>query len=163
MPPPPRNRPNPLLRSPPPPGNKMAEAALPGVSVPSPSVLAQNNKVATYTYLTRAGREQVLYTGDQEWANITLLLETAGPVAVSTSANLRPVLSGKGILLPTGQPMPFTVSRGNRLYIAAEGINRVKVVIEQPAYGAEILGGIVRGFGAITTVIQGAAALFRRA
>jgi hypothetical protein len=137
----------PLVRTSPliPPGNKAAQNAMPAAPrVVSPQI-TNSVKQDIYTYLTDSSDEQTLYTGDQEWTTLTLTLETAGPVAVSTRQGIRPVLSGKGILLPTGVPMTFQLSKGNKLYIAATGVNRVKVMVEQTAWAQQILGAVIGG------------------
>ena len=56
-----------------------------------------------------------------------LTLENAGPVAVGTMSAITPVLSGKGELLETDVPRTFYIAKGTRLYIAATGVNRVKL------------------------------------
>lgn len=85
-----------------------------------------------YTFFTFAdGVTVALYRADRLWVRVTLTLETAGPVAVGFDSNLLPVLSGKGILLQTGEPRTFTVAKGNKqLYIASTSVNRVNVTVE---------------------------------
>ena len=92
----------------------------------------------------------MLYNGDRMWARVILTLETAGPVAVGQSSQLQPVLSGKGQLLETGVPTPFTIAKGNRLYIAATGVNRVKVVVEPFPWLEQLTGllNVIMGSGA---------------
>lgn len=91
------------------------------------------SKVATY--FTRAPRPgeptDILYNGDRQWLKLTLVLQTAGPVAVGTSSKIVPVLSGQGVLLNTGVPFTLIVAKGTRVYIAATGVNRV-LVQEEP-------------------------------
>lgn len=82
------------------------------------------------TYITNAGQSQILYNGDRVWARLTLVLETAGPVAVGDFSNLQPVLSGNGILLTTGVPITLDVAKGNKIYVAATGVNRIKVLVQ---------------------------------
>lgn len=73
---------------------------------------------------------QIIYNGDRLWARITLTLETAGPVAVGQNQQLTPVLSGKGQLLQTNVPTVFNVGKGNKIYVAATTVNRIKVCVE---------------------------------
>lgn len=86
------------------------------------------------TYFTKAqqvGQDvPILYNGDRTWVQLTLILQTAGPVAVGTSSNIVPVLSGKGVLLTTNVPFQITIAKGSRLYIASTGVNRVLVLLE---------------------------------
>lgn len=108
---------------------------LPGTSAPITGTADPGGRVDRQsdisTYFTRIGsvngQTPTLYNGDRLWCNVTLLLETAGPVAVGTRADLFPVLSGKGMLLDTGVPATFTIGKGTRLYIASDSVNRVKV------------------------------------
>lgn len=100
-----------------------------------------------FTYITPVGinigqNTPVLYNGDRLWADVVLELETAGPVAVGTRADIAPILSGKGQLLQTGVPLRFRIAKGTRLYILATAINRVKVTIEPIPWAEEILAAI---------------------
>ena len=98
------------------------------------------------------GESKLLYTAE-EWMRIELVLETAGPVAVSTRQDVAPVLSGKGVLLaPSGEPLNFTLPRGDRLFIAAEAINRVKVIIEPIPWLEKILMRMESGFSGLKGV-----------
>ncbi len=119
----------------------------PGASSTTPSSSGPgDNRTQAYTYFTRAPKpgEQpaVLYNGDRLWVRVKLMLETAGPVVVGQSASLLPINSGKGILLPTNQQIEIVISKGSRLYIAASGVNRVKVVIEPIPWLEQITGSI---------------------
>lgn len=83
-----------------------------------------------YTRITKpSNKSELLYSADN-WVRMRLLLETAGPVAVSTRQDIVPVLSGKGILLQTGEYVEFTIPRGDRVYIASNTVNRVQVFVE---------------------------------
>jgi hypothetical protein len=86
-----------------------------------------------YTYFTAPGETRLLYSAPT-WVHCRLTLENAGPVSVGTSQVLTPVLSGRGILLLTGVEVEFTLSKGGRLFIAAEAINRVKFIVEPFAW-----------------------------
>lgn len=99
------------------------------------------------TYFTKAGRTEIIYNGDRQWARITLTLETAGPVSVGNAQQLTPVLSGKGILLQTNVPVAFTIAKGTRLYIAATGVNRVKRMVEPVPWLEQITGLLTGIFG----------------
>lgn len=120
--------------------------AIPREDVPSPDQRVQNHRAEIYTYFTKPGATRRLYTGDRPWAIVTLTLETAGPVAVSTKQTITPVLSGKGGLLRTGERTSFTLARGDSLWIAATAVNRVTVAVTEESWQEQILGGIVRGF-----------------
>lgn len=110
---------------------KLGDRAKAQVAPPSTEVGKGDNRTQIYTYFTKpTGQSEQLYSGDRMWARVTLTLETAGPVAVGNMSAISPVLSGKGALLETGEPTPFDIARGTKLYIAADALNRVKVVIQ---------------------------------
>jgi hypothetical protein len=82
-----------------------------------------------YTFFTVAGKQQLLYSADK-WTKVSLLLENAGPVDISTSESVLPVLSGRGASLLPNIERSFTLSPGDRLTIASTTVNRVQVFIE---------------------------------
>lgn len=119
------------------------------VQAPSSTIAGAELTTEVYTYFAKPaleGQLPVLYNGDRQYAQVTLTLETAGPVAVSTKQQILPVLSGKGELLETGLPMVFWLSKGNRLWVAATSINRIKVTV-QPFPWLEQFAGLL---GAMT-------------
>jgi hypothetical protein len=128
---------------------------------PSDSPGTSEDRIKIYTYFTKVptlGQQtELLYTGDRMWAKITLTLETAGPVAVGDSADITPVLSGKGQLLETDVPMAFDVAKSNRLYIAATSINRIKVEIAPYPWLETITGLIGSTLNAIRGTVTAAA------
>ncbi len=111
-------------------------------------------KTDIYTYFTvPTGITELLYSAES-WMRVELVLETAGPVAVSTRDSVTPVLSGKGILLePDGEPIEFIMPKGNRLFIAAESFNRVKVIIEPIPWLEQILFQVEEGFGGLKGIM----------
>jgi hypothetical protein len=113
-------------------------------------------QVSTYfTKIPQPGQQpEILYNGDRQWANVTMTLETAGPVAVGQSQQLSPVLSGKGVLLETDVPFTLTIAKGTRLYILSTSINRVKLVIEPFAWLETITGLIGTLIGAVSSAPQ---------
>lgn len=110
------------------------------VQAPAVTTGGAQNRLEMSTYLTVAGGTKVLYNGDRMWAKVTLTLRTAGPVAVGQNAQLTPVLSGKGQLLQTGVPTEFQVAKGNKLYVAATGVNPISVLIEAQPWLETITG-----------------------
>jgi hypothetical protein len=92
------------------------------------------------TYFTKATETQIIYNGDRQWARVTLMLETAGPVAIGTSQNIAPALSGKGQLLTTNVPQTFTVAKGSRLFVVSTGVNRVRRTVEAVPWLEQITG-----------------------
>jgi len=96
-----------------------------------------------FTQVPKPGEDTpIVYNGDRLWAKVTLTLETAGPVVVGNQSSLAPVLSGKGQLLETDEPVVFYIAKGTRLYILSTGINRVKRVIE-PVPWLETITGLL--------------------
>lgn len=116
-------------------------------TAPKPQEEQGRAEVRTYvqTYFTKIAETQILYNGDRQWAKITLTLETAGPVAVGTAQKISPVLSGKGILLATNEPITITVAKGTRLYVVSTSVNRVKVMVEALPW-LEQITGLLRNF-----------------
>lgn len=123
-------------------------------AVPATSTGQAETKTFVDTFFTKVPvvgeRPSIVYNGDRMWAKVTLILETAGPVAVGNMADLTPVLSGKGQLLETDVPTIFYIAKGTVLYIAAAGINRVKRILE-PVPWLETITGLV------TSIAGGAA------
>ncbi len=111
---------------------KPSQAGLPvqpytGEPVPVPN---SSRKTAMYTYFTQGGQGTAQLATFQDYTRVRLTLEDAGPVAVGTQANLVPVEGGAGILLPTDIEKTFIMGPGEILYVAANGKNRVAVVLE---------------------------------
>ena len=123
---------------------------------------AGENRIQISTYFTKVPVDgqppDVLYSGDRNWTRVRVMLETAGPVAVGQFSNLFPVLSGRGQLLTTGVPVTFDIAKGNKLYIAAQSVNRVKVTIEPYPWLEMItglLGSLVAAVRGTTTALAG--------
>lgn len=115
------------------------------VQAPSPTVAGAELKTEIYTFFARPapdGQLAIIYNGDRQYAQVILTLETAGPVAVSTKQQILPVLSGKGELLETGEPLSFYITKGNRIWVATSSINRIKVTV-QPLPWLEQLTGLL--------------------
>ena len=129
------------------PNRNVASAGAP----PSPVLSAGEKRSQITTYFTKPVQIGVpipiLYNGERMWTRVILTLETAGPVAVGNASNITPVLSGKGQLLQTGEPMPFTIAKGTRLYIASTSVNRVKVVIEPVPWLEQVVGLLMQMVG----------------
>lgn len=82
-----------------------------------------------WTIFTKPGGTHVL-AAPTSWSRVRITLTTAGPVVVGNKATLDPVVSGRGILVPTNEPLEFALSGGSRLYYAADAVNRISVVVE---------------------------------
>lgn len=126
--------------------NKFAPPAL-------PTVKATSTKTRINTYFSVPGETKLLYSAEG-WIRIRLTLEDAGPVAVGTDQNLLPVLSGRGRLLPTNEEFHFTLSKGDRVYIAAEAINRVAFTVEPIPYLESIEKILTKIEGAFNVVLS---------
>lgn len=132
------------------------------VRAPAATTGQSENKIQIRTYLTTPGPSVVLYNGDRMWARLTLTLETAGPVAVGEQSAIVPVTSGKGQLLQAGVPTVFNVAKGNRIYIAANGVNRVSVVIESYPFLETITGLLTALVGTLGAPLTAAASAVAR-
>lgn len=117
---------------------------------PSPALDQGGSQFRTElsTFITKIGPTETLYDGTRIWAQVTVTLETAGPVAIGTRANITPVLSGKGILLVTGVPKTVTIAKGDKLYVASNAISRIKLEL-QPVPWLEQLTGTLSGVGQV--------------
>lgn len=117
----------------------------PTIATPQPIASGgalQDRATEIFTYNTMVGLQgsqtPILYNGDMNWAEVTLTLDTAGPVVVGTRANIAPIFSGRGWPLTTDQPITFTIAKGTRLYIFSSAINRVKVQIAPTPWAEQI-------------------------
>lgn len=126
--------------------SSLGERGVASAALPSFNIGNSGNRAKFTTYFTKVpqvGADPfVIYSGDRLWADVTLMLETAGPVAVGDMSSITPVLSGKGTLLPTGIPMTFRIAKGNKLYVAATAVNRIKLLV-QPVPWLEQIAGLM--------------------
>jgi hypothetical protein len=118
------------------------------------------NNTEIFTYFTLPdGQTHLLYTAET-WMTIRMTLETAGPVAVSTREEITPVLSGRGRLLPVGVEYEFRVPKGNRIWIAAEAVNRVSWSVAPIPWlqtiSLELRGGTDRITDALRSIVAAA-------
>jgi hypothetical protein len=120
-----------------------------------PAIEFQADHTQIYTYFTQVGGTRLLYNAER-YVTLILELENAGPVSIGTSRDLTPVLSGKGTLLPTDRSRIFEMSKGDRLYIAAETVNRVQVYIEPIPYLRQIYGAVVNNTKGIVGAVLAA-------
>jgi hypothetical protein len=99
----------------------------------APNVPAIGAHTEIQTIFTKPGENFLLYSAEG-WVRVRFLLETAGPVSVSTRQDILPTLSGKGILLTTGVERVFELPKGDRIFIAASSVNRVQFSVEPFAW-----------------------------
>lgn len=123
-------------------------AQLPKPKVPSEDQRAGNYGTKTATFFTKPGVISILHAADSPWVQVTMVLETAGPVAFSTAADFS-VTSGTGIQLTTGVERKVTIAKGSRLYITSTTVNRISYIVEPVAWAEQILGGIVNGLSIV--------------
>jgi len=112
----------------------------------------QTNKTDIYTFNTPVGGNQLIYSAES-WVRLRLILETAGPVSISTKEDVIPTLSGRGILLLTNQQVEFTLPKGSRLFLTSDTVNRVKVIIEPIPFLETIVRQLEAGFGGMTGLL----------
>jgi hypothetical protein len=115
-----------------------------------PTVKAEPALFRAETYFTVPdGQTHLLYTA-QSWVKVRLLLESAGPVVYGQNQGITPVLSGRGSRLITGEEKEIELTKGSRIFIAAEAINRVSFSVS-PIPFSDVIGGWVSALlGAIT-------------
>lgn len=114
----------------------------------------QTYRTDVSTYFTEASSESKLLYTAENWVVVKLTLETAGPVAVGTNADVAPVLSGKGRLLDTGVEYSISVARGTSLYIAAEAINRVSFTVEPIPWAEQLAAEITQVARVVSSTVQ---------
>jgi hypothetical protein len=101
-------------------------------------------------FTTTLGQSVLFFAADQ-WVKIQLMLETPGPVAIGTRAEIVPVLSGKGRLLTTAVPYEVVLPKGTRLYYAAENVNRIAFTIEPIPWAEQLSMEIRRVAGSVVS------------
>ncbi len=134
--------------------DKEIARAIPRAKEGEPEIQFQAYHTQIYTYLTEVGGTRLLYSAEG-FITLRLTLENAGPVSVGTSRDLAPVLSGKGILLETDVEYQTTLAKGDRFYITAETVNRVKVTIEPIPFLQQIVVSIAENTRAIVGTLLG--------
>lgn len=112
---------------------------------PAPDFAQAVTNYSAFTYFTRVGPDQggsafILYNGDRAWAEVSLTLQTAGPVTVGKESNLFPITSGRGIQLITNVEQRFTIAKGDRLYVAATSVNSISVMVKAFPWLEQIAG-----------------------
>ena len=112
----------------------------------TPDSLQKSRLELKTLFTTTIGASQLFYSADQ-WVRVQVLLETTGPVAIGTDADIVPVLSGKGQTIPTLIPREFFCPKGTRLYYAAEAVNRMSLTIEPVPWLEQISDEIRRVSG----------------
>lgn len=88
------------------------------------------DRTQIYTYFTIPDGETHLVYSAESWVRIRLTLETGGPVSMGTQQSISPVLSGRGILLLVNDEIDFVIANGNRVYMVADTVDRVKFIVE---------------------------------
>lgn len=126
--------------------NKEKARALPSSKGGETPQQLQTYRTEIFTFFTEPGIQTTLYSAEN-WVRMKLTLQTAGPVAVGTRAELLPILSGKGVLLDTNVEYKVYLAKGTRFYIASGAVNRVTVTVE-PIPLLEQLSGEIRAIGA---------------
>lgn len=113
----------------------------------------QNYRTEIYSYFTVVGEQQIMYSAEN-WVRMKLTLETAGPVSIGTSSQIAPVFSGKGRLLDTGVEYEVYLSRGARLYVVSESVNRLSVTIEPIPWMEQLSAEIVSVASVVSSTVQ---------
>lgn len=145
----------------PPAASQTLERAIPRVAAPPDA----QQSAGTYNTDVQAlitepgGKIVTLVTADLPWIQVTVTLETAGPVEVSTRPAWQ-LLTGNGQALITNVPMVFTIPKGNKLYIASPTQNRIKVTTSPLPWMEQLMGAVMTGFNAVArTLVTGFSAL----
>lgn len=105
-------------------------------------------------FTTTIGETFKFYTVNRD-VRVTLILQTAGPVVVSTRAQVTPVQTGLGLTLVPLQPVTFALPRGSSLYYGASSVQRVSVIVEPIPWANTIAGKIDNVANAVGQVGRG--------
>lgn len=81
------------------------------------------------TAIATPGQSTLIYSAT-EWAQVRLLLNSAGPVSVGIDPNLFPIGQGKGRLLSATVETVIVLAPADRLYIASDAQDNVGITIE---------------------------------
>lgn len=112
------------------------------------------------TFITRPGATVQLISAQQPWARVWLTLETAGPVEVSSSSQWT-FLNGQGQSLITNVPLPYTIAKGNNLYLQAGSAERVRFTLEPFPWLELITQSIRGGFSGLAKAVSALAFAIR--
>jgi hypothetical protein len=123
--------------------SKIADIALPDSKGGETPKTLQTYRTEIYSYFTTPTDTSELMYSAENWVRIKLTLETAGPVAVGTSEQISPVLSGKGRLLNTDVEFEAYLAKGTRFYITSQTVNRISVTIEPVPWFEQISNEII--------------------
>ena len=110
--------------------SKEAARALPSSKGGETPLQLETYRLQIQTYFTQASATTELMYSAENWVELELKLETAGPVSVGTDANLAPVNSGRGQLLDTNSPLVIQMPKGTRLYVTSQTVNRINLTIK---------------------------------
>lgn len=108
-----------------------------GVTEGEPAIPAAQGRTEISTYFTKDSGDHLLYQAEG-WVKLRLMLITAGPVDIGTRDQVSPVGSGKGIPLPQDVEVVFPLVKGNRIFITAVAVNRVRFIIEPIPWAEQI-------------------------
>jgi hypothetical protein len=143
----------PIIKAPDPRHNKIGPVStdrnIAQVASPAATTGQSQMRIKASTYFTVPGDAQILYDGSRIWVRVTITLRTAGPVVVGETAQIVPVTSGQGILLVTNQPVVFDLAKSNKLFIAANGLNRVEYLVQPLPWLEEITGTLSTAAGTV--------------
>jgi hypothetical protein len=130
--------------------------ALPDSKGGEPAKQLKTYSTEVYSYFTVPTTESDLLYSAESWVKMKLTLETAGPVAVGTAANITPVLGGNGRLLDTSEEWEVILSKGTRIYVTSQTVNRLSVTIEPIPWLEQIDTDNVEGHKSVTTSVYDA-------
>jgi hypothetical protein len=131
--------------------------AVPTPPQPQASQEAGNYNTDLRTFITIAGAITQLVPAQRSWVKATLILETAGPVEISTSSQWQ-FLNGQGMTLITDFPITVTLPRGANLYVQSGSSQRLRYQAEPFAWQEQIVGSIQQGFAKLAQAVMALAA-----
>lgn len=112
-------------------------------ATPAP-IPASDTKTSLTTVQTRAGEAVQLFQGASAWTNVTFILETAGPVAISHTVGVK-LTNGSGVRLTAGVPLTVPVARGERIYCISGAVSRIQVIAAPIPWGEQLANLLTAG------------------
>lgn len=121
-----------------------------------------NQMSETYTFFTKDTAESqnsgtaVLYSGiDSRWTLVRITLETAGgQVAFGFKQDIHPPQSGKGRLLSATRETQIYVPPNQKLYYAADSVQRISISFEPLPWLQQILHVVSNLFASVPKPVQ---------
>lgn len=99
------------------------------------------SKLDLRTIQTTPGTSVEIFRGEREWAEVTLLLKSAGPVSVGVDKAIT-LDKGDSVSLTQDVPLKLTVARGQTLFVFSGAVSQLQIIVEPIAWGEQLLAAL---------------------